>query len=303
LVADDAETADRRDGRKQEHKYWLRHNTVSSIVISAKTKMMMKKRQGSATSHDQHYTCSTPLLLMVMVRFVPFVSVATAFQGAAVVRSSNTVTPTRRHNSGRGVNTMLLPTAATMKPLMMVGSTTTSTTAAAEQQERPAKAVATVAAATTTTTAMTTKIIDGPVILFDGVCNFCNAWVDILLRIDIQRQFKFAPLQSTIGRELLVSIGRRPDDITSVILIDPRGQQQNNDGAAPVYYDKSDCVLQVVKTLGWPAMVAANAATALVPIESRNGLYDLVAENRYNFLGKRDECRCGDPQYSDRFLS
>jgi predicted DCC family thiol-disulfide oxidoreductase YuxK len=256
--------------------------------------MMMMKRQG-ATCHDHYYT-TMPLLLMVMVRFVPFVSVATAFQGAAVLRSSTTGTPTKRHDSGCGVTTLLLPTAARMKPLMMVGSTTTTSTAADQQQqelERPA----TVAAARTTST-----IIDGPVILFDGVCNFCNAWVDVLLRIDIQRQFKFAPLQSTIGRELLVSIGRRPDDITSVILIDPRGQQNNND-AAPVYYDKSDCVLQVVKTLGWPAMVAANAATALVPIGSRNGLYDLVAENRYNLLGKRDECRCGDPQYSDRFLS
>jgi predicted DCC family thiol-disulfide oxidoreductase YuxK len=295
LVADDAETADRRDGRKQARTQMAASQYKQQCYISAKTKMMMKKRQG-ATSHD-HYT-TMPLLLMVMVRFVPFVSVATAFQGAAVLRrSSITGTPTRRHDSGCCVTTLLFPTAARMKPLMMVGSSTT----AAEQQQQELERPATVAATTTTTRTTTTKIIDGPVILFDGVCNFCNAWVDILLRIDLQRQFKFAPLQSTIGRELLVSIGRRPDDITSVILIDPRGQQNNND--APVYYDKSDCVLQVVKTLGWPAMVAANAATALVPIGSRNGLYDLVAENRYNLLGKRDECRCGDPQYSDRFLS
>jgi predicted DCC family thiol-disulfide oxidoreductase YuxK len=260
--------------------------------------MMMMKRL-STTSHDR-YTTTMPLLFLMLVidRSVPFVSVATAFPGAAVLRRSSTTVTPKRHTSGGVTSTLFLLPAAMMKPLMMVGSTTTSTAAAATEQQEP------LAAAATTTTTATNNIIDGPVILFDGVCNFCNAWVDILLRIDIQRQFKFAPLQSNIGRELLVSIGRRPDDITSVILIDPRRKNANGAAAAvPAYYDKSDCVLQVVKTLGFPGMVAATAATALVPIDSRNGLYDLVAENRYNLLGKRDECRCGDPQYSDRFLS
>jgi len=133
---------------------------------------------------------------------------------------------------------------------------------------------------------------NNPVILFDGVCNFCNAWVDILLRIDVNAKFKFAPLQSETGRRLLTAVGKQADDISSVVLVQPDLQ----------YFDKSACVLQVVRELGPVAAVASNSVNALVPKQLRDNIYDTVAENRYNFLGKRDECRCGDPRYADRFL-
>lgn len=132
------------------------------------------------------------------------------------------------------------------------------------------------------------------IILFDGVCNFCNTWVDLLLRLDSQQKFVFAPLQSDVGKNLLSSIGKNADDISSVLLI-KKGDSE--------YYDKSDCVLQVVKELGPLGGVFSRLSTLGVPTGFRNGLYDIVAENRYNFLGKRDECRCGDPKYFDRFIS
>lgn len=136
-------------------------------------------------------------------------------------------------------------------------------------------------------------LIQGNVILFDGVCNFCNAWVDILLRLDINEKFKFAPLQSDIGKELLVAIGKEADDISSVVLVKEDLK----------YYDKSSCVLQVVEELGPLAGVFSKAAEAVVPLQIRDSIYETVAENRYNFLGKRDECRCGDPKYAERFVS
>jgi predicted DCC family thiol-disulfide oxidoreductase YuxK len=132
-----------------------------------------------------------------------------------------------------------------------------------------------------------------PVILFDGVCNFCNTWVDLLLRVDVNRRFKFAPLQSAIGKRLLTEIGKDADDISSVILIQPTLE----------YYDKSACVLRVVEELGPVAKIASVSAERLLPKRLRDSVYDTVAENRYNFMGKRDECRCGDPEYFDRFLS
>jgi predicted DCC family thiol-disulfide oxidoreductase YuxK len=136
-------------------------------------------------------------------------------------------------------------------------------------------------------------IIESPIILYDGVCNFCNAWVDILLRVDVQKTFKFAPLQSDIGRKLLVDIGKDADDISSVLLIEP-----NLD-----YYEKSAAPLRVVEELGPLAGVLSRTALTIVPKEIRDSIYDTVAENRYNLMGKRDTCRCGDPRYSDRFLS
>ena len=141
----------------------------------------------------------------------------------------------------------------------------------------------------TTTTAATRQ---NDVILYDGVCNFCNTWVDLLLRIDVQKKFRFAPLQSTVGQELLVSIGKEEDDISSVVLIKGTGES----------FDKSRCVLKVVEELGPVAMVASRAALRLVPEGIRDGIYDTVAENRYNLMGKRDECRCSDPEFADRFL-
>merc|ERR1719491_1107020 len=115
-------------------------------------------------------------------------------------------------------------------------------------------------ASTTTVTTKEFNRDDYPdnIILFDGICNFCNTWVDILLRIDSNTQkFVFTPLQSNVGKNLLISIGN---------------------------------VLSSVGTVG-------------VPMKFRNSIYDMVAENRYNFLGKRDECRSGDPKFFDRFIS
>lgn len=130
------------------------------------------------------------------------------------------------------------------------------------------------------------------VILYDGICNFCNQWVDILLRFDFQKKFRFAPLQSQTGQSLLVKIGKEADDISSVVLVKQDG----------IYFDKSNCVLQVVEELGPGANVLAMAARQIVPIGFRDSIYDMVATNRYNLMGKRDECRCSDPQFADRFL-
>uniref|UniRef100_A0A7S1Y6T2 Thiol-disulfide oxidoreductase DCC n=1 Tax=Grammatophora oceanica TaxID=210454 RepID=A0A7S1Y6T2_9STRA len=135
--------------------------------------------------------------------------------------------------------------------------------------------------------------LTNPVILYDGVCNFCNTWVDIMLRIDRKAIYKFAPLQSSVGKDLLVQVGREAEDISSVILVE-------KDGAT--FYDKSDVPLQVVKELGPLAKAASLAATKLLPLSARNSIYDLVAENRYRLLGKRTECRCSDPEFADRFL-
>ena len=142
-------------------------------------------------------------------------------------------------------------------------------------------------------TATSDITLQDPVILFDGVCNFCNTWVDVLLRIDSKAKFKFAPLQSETGRRLLTTIGKQPDDIASVLLVQPNLQ----------YFEKSACVLKVVEELGVVAALASSGAKALVPLAIRDNIYDTVAENRYNFMGKRDECRCGDPRFADRFLS
>ena len=118
--------------------------------------------------------------------------------------------------------------------------------------------------------------------------------MDILLRLDSQQRYKFCPLQSTTGKQLLTRIGKDQDDISTVVLIKSLTPLE-------VYF-KSDAVLQVVDELGLTGSLFANVATRLLPLSLRDTVYDSVATNRYNLLGKRKECRCSDPLYADRFL-
>ena len=132
------------------------------------------------------------------------------------------------------------------------------------------------------------------VILFDGICNFCNSWVDVLLQLDRDQRYRYCPLQSSKGKQLLMKMGKEQDDISTVVLL-------KSLKPLDVYY-KSDAVLQVVDQLGMTGSLFATVATKALPLSLRDTVYDTVAANRYNLLGKRRECRCSDPKYSERFL-
>ena len=136
------------------------------------------------------------------------------------------------------------------------------------------------------------------IILYDGVCNFCNKWVDLLLRLDGKKQFSFSALQSDSGKQLLNRIGKESNDISSVVYIkklsaDPK---QKNE----VYF-KSDAALKVMESLGTLPRVGSSFLS-LLPLSLRDPVYDGVAFNRYNILGKREECRCSDKSSPERFL-
>jgi len=113
------------------------------------------------------------------------------------------------------------------------------------------------------------------VILFDGVCNFCNAWVSFLLDNDEEGQFCFASLQSERGRELLAACGRSPDDLSTFVLIDGEG-----------FHTQSSAALRVARQLRSPLLGAAARAFEPVPRVIRDSVYRLVANNRYRILGR-----------------
>jgi len=91
-----------------------------------------------------------------------------------------------------------------------------------------------------------------------------------------------------------MKMGKEQDDISTVVLL-------KSLKPLDVYY-KSDAVLQVVDQLGMTGSLFATVATKALPLSLRDTVYDTVATNRYNLLGKRRECRCSDPKYSERFL-
>lgn len=131
-----------------------------------------------------------------------------------------------------------------------------------------------------------------PVILYDGVCGMCNSAVNLALDWDREAAFRFAALQSAAGRALLRRAGRAPDDVSSIVLVEPGGA-----------YIKSEAVRRIAARLNLPLALLAGLAQ-LVPLGVKDAAYDVVADNRYSVFGLRDECRLGDARYEEgRFLS
>ncbi|WP_312124302.1 thiol-disulfide oxidoreductase DCC family protein [Lysinibacillus boronitolerans] len=129
----------------------------------------------------------------------------------------------------------------------------------------------------------------GGIILFDGVCNFCDSTVQFIIKHDQAGYFKFASLQSEIGQSLLAQY-HIPKNIDSVILIE-QGKVSVESTAALNICRKFDGL--------WPCFYAL----ILVPPFIRNALYRLFAKQRYRLFGKKSECLLPTPDQRQRFLS
>jgi len=132
------------------------------------------------------------------------------------------------------------------------------------------------------------------IILYDGVCNFCNSCVNTVVRFDAQRKFSFVPLQSDQGRELMVSLGRSNDDLSSVVYVRTRENSQPSANNSEVFI-KSDAAIHVIEELFHIPPVIISFLCAILPKGLRDGVYDLVARNRYSIMGKRPDCGCDAP--------
>lgn len=128
-----------------------------------------------------------------------------------------------------------------------------------------------------------------PIILFDGVCNFCNRWVIFLIRHDRRKQFHFAALQSEKGRELLTVYQLPVTESDTFILI------ENN-----CCYVRSTAALKVMKKLGGVWLLVYGLI--IIPVFIRDKAYDFIARHRYRWMGKRDSCMVPSQEVRDRFL-
>ena len=128
-----------------------------------------------------------------------------------------------------------------------------------------------------------------PIILFDGVCNFCNRTINIILKYDKDAYFQFAPSQSNAAMGIMQQFSLEQQAITSVILIDNEK-----------VYSKTDAVIQIANRLsGWPTLFRL---LKFIPKSIRNFGYDLIAKNRYTLFGKRDQCMIPEASARNRFL-
>ena len=128
-----------------------------------------------------------------------------------------------------------------------------------------------------------------PVILFDGVCNFCNGAVNFAIKRDKKARLKFATLQSGIASQLLDKFNLSARDLNSFVLIE-NGK----------VYTRSTAALKVFRYLDglWPLMYGF----IIVPIFLRDAIYKLIAKNRYRWFGIRKECMIPTPGIRSRFF-
>ena len=126
------------------------------------------------------------------------------------------------------------------------------------------------------------------VILFDGVCNFCNATINFVIDHDTTQRFRFASLQSAYGQRVLAENGRATTDFDTVLLL--------REGKL---HQKSEAALEIARFLrGWSWLYIFR----FVPRFLRDAVYNLIAKNRYRIFGKTESCRIPTPEERALFI-
>lgn len=130
----------------------------------------------------------------------------------------------------------------------------------------------------------------GPIVLFDGACNLCDASVRFVVERDREAVFRFAALESRAARDLLQGAEATEPLPDSVLLVE-QGR----------VFTRSTAALRIARRLGWPWKLAY--ALVVVPRFVRDRCYDWVAKRRYAWFGKKDACMVPTPELRARFLS
>ncbi|MDD3458538.1 MAG: thiol-disulfide oxidoreductase DCC family protein [Weeksellaceae bacterium] len=128
------------------------------------------------------------------------------------------------------------------------------------------------------------------IILFDGVCNLCNSFVQRIIRNDSKNIFKFASLQSDYGQKFLKENSLESTEFKSIILID--GNR---------YYTKSTAALRIGKEL--KGIYRLSILMLIVPKFIRDFVYDIISKNRYKWFGKQDSCWLPTPELTKKFIN
>lgn len=127
------------------------------------------------------------------------------------------------------------------------------------------------------------------VIVFDGVCHWCNAWVNFTLARDPHGKFKFGTLQSENAQQILKDLHLPADDFETFLLLE-RGR----------VFTKSTAALRVVRQLSglWPLLYIG----IVIPRPLRDAVYDYIARRRYRWMGKSETCRVPTQAERERFV-
>lgn len=126
-------------------------------------------------------------------------------------------------------------------------------------------------------------------VLFDGVCNLCDASVQFVIKRDPRGLFRFASFQGGTGAQIARGHGVDPEALDAMVLIE-NGR----------VYRKSGAALRVARRLRfpWPLLYAF----IVVPPLIRDPVYDFIGRRRYRWFGRKEECWVPDASLRTRFL-
>lgn len=132
---------------------------------------------------------------------------------------------------------------------------------------------------------------DKRIIIFDGLCNLCDASVQKIIKHDSKDVFRFVASQSTLGQEIINYLGIDTTKTDSIILYQP--------GVA--YYYKAEAAFEIAKDLG--GIFIFGALISWLPNTILNSVYDYVARNRYKWYGKKEACMVPTKEILNKFLA
>ncbi|MCH2195092.1 thiol-disulfide oxidoreductase DCC family protein [Kordia sp.] len=132
---------------------------------------------------------------------------------------------------------------------------------------------------------------DKKIVLFDGVCNLCNGFVDKIISQDKKDVFRFASLQSEIGIAIQEHLQLDTSQLDSVILYVPE---------KGTYYHKSSAAFRILNEFGgaWKLLQVFR----ILPKFINDFGYNIVAKYRYKWFGQKNTCRMPTPEERARFL-
>lgn len=135
---------------------------------------------------------------------------------------------------------------------------------------------------------------DTVVLLYDGLCGFCDGMVRWLLCHDRARRIYFAPQQSEPAQAIFARHGLHAAGNTVYLLVHPGTDTER-------ILERSDAILRALAMLGGAWRLLALLLRVL-PHGLRDAAYTAMARNRYRIAGKLPECRVPTPEERTRFL-
>ena len=128
-----------------------------------------------------------------------------------------------------------------------------------------------------------------PILLFDGHCNLCNAWVQYIVKRDSSSTIRFASLQSGAGRRLLEEHKIDENYIESLVFFEEERFSVSSTAALRTLSYLDDWQKHLI-------------FLTVVPRSLRDLVYRFIARNRYKWFGRREQCMIPTTELSKRFL-